>query len=222
MSDGRRERTISVTAYAFSAIDLIWGAWRTHSTMSEKTPLSEIIETCIVPQCGNILVTETQLDYERCLRHIADAVRRLGNEQEWNCGYCGEQITEEWQIDHITPKDLGGSNRLANLQLLHPECIKAKGNEFVRPKSREQPVPTATHPIRTAPTIQETRPGTPEPLIRQTATATAAAQPRSGRKPLISEDDLPMLIITAPLWLFLGGMVLGLIGIIVQGIAEGL
>ncbi|WP_141056138.1 HNH endonuclease signature motif containing protein, partial [Tepidiphilus succinatimandens] len=37
---------------------------------------------------------------------------------------CGEKITKEtgWNIHHVLPKSLGGTDSIFNLQLLHPNC----------------------------------------------------------------------------------------------------
>jgi 5-methylcytosine-specific restriction endonuclease McrA len=64
-----------------------------------------------------------------------DAKRRKLYERNPNCGVCGVFIPE-WQfmntllitIDHKTPKKLGGSNQLHNLQLTHKKCNSIKGD----------------------------------------------------------------------------------------------
>jgi RNA-directed DNA polymerase len=51
-------------------------------------------------------------------------LRTLWLMQEGNCPECGEKITKEtgWNIHHVLPKSLGGTDSIFNLQLLHPNC----------------------------------------------------------------------------------------------------
>ena len=35
------------------------------------------------------------------------------------CAYCGEKLKKSWHIDHITPKNSGGSDHIENL---NPAC----------------------------------------------------------------------------------------------------
>ncbi|NES70814.1 MAG: HNH endonuclease [Okeania sp. SIO2D1] len=44
--------------------------------------------------------------------------------QDGKCNYCGQYFHENdnIEIDHITPKSLGGKDEYQNLQLLHNHC----------------------------------------------------------------------------------------------------
>ena len=45
------------------------------------------------------------------------------------CGICGKPVlVSVSNIDHIIPRSEGGSDRLGNLQLTHPECNVWKGS----------------------------------------------------------------------------------------------
>ena len=48
----------------------------------------------------------------------------LWRQQDGLCPYCGQAITwtTGWSVHHIFPRSQGGSDRLENLQLLHPDC----------------------------------------------------------------------------------------------------
>lgn len=55
-------------------------------------------------------------------------VRMLAS-QNGLCGICGKPAKpKECNLDHITPKSKGGSNRLENLQAAHRECNTLKGD----------------------------------------------------------------------------------------------
>jgi 5-methylcytosine-specific restriction endonuclease McrA len=45
-------------------------------------------------------------------------------QQDGACPWCGRQITpwSGWSRHHIIPRYRGGTDALANLQLLHPQC----------------------------------------------------------------------------------------------------
>jgi RNA-directed DNA polymerase len=53
-----------------------------------------------------------------------DKTRDLWLRQQGKCLNCGTMLTDEtgWHIHHSTPKAMGGSDELSNLQLLHPNC----------------------------------------------------------------------------------------------------
>lgn len=59
------------------------------------------------------------------------------------CVYCGKPVHEcgGGEIDHVTPRSRGGSNRVSNLVLACKKCNKAKGNktlnEFAPHKAKE-------------------------------------------------------------------------------------
>ena len=55
----------------------------------------------------------------------------LLNKQKGTCNHCGLYFREEdvLEIDHITPKSLGGKNEYKNLQILHRHCHDTKTAE---------------------------------------------------------------------------------------------
>ena len=47
------------------------------------------------------------------------------------CAYCGSSRKERYELDHIIPKSLGGTDRVSNLLVACRECNAAKGNRLV-------------------------------------------------------------------------------------------
>ncbi len=78
--------------------------------------------------------------------------------EKWGrrCAYCG-QANVPLQIEHITPKSRGGSNRASNLTLACGPCNLDKGNrtstEYGFPKIQKQ----AKQPLRDAAAVNSTR-----------------------------------------------------------------
>lgn len=77
---------------------------------------------------------------ERLSRRMAESIagRRklywLWKRQGGSCPVCGTQITKKtgWNIHHVQWRVFGGSDRLTNLQLLHPTChaqLHARGSK---------------------------------------------------------------------------------------------
>ena len=46
--------------------------------------------------------------------------------QSWKCGLCHKLLDETYEVDHITPLYLGGSNEISNLMALDPVCHRKK------------------------------------------------------------------------------------------------
>ena len=48
----------------------------------------------------------------------------LWNKQQGNCPVCAAKITKAtgWHVHHVVWRVYGGSDRLSNLQMLHPTC----------------------------------------------------------------------------------------------------
>jgi 5-methylcytosine-specific restriction endonuclease McrA len=55
-------------------------------------------------------------------KHTIDDVRALLSSQQGMCVYCKSDIRKQFQVDHIMPVSLGGSNSRSNLQLLCKQC----------------------------------------------------------------------------------------------------
>ena len=47
------------------------------------------------------------------------------------CGYCGATKAERYELDHIVPKSLGGTDRASNLVVCCHECNAEKGHRLV-------------------------------------------------------------------------------------------
>ena len=63
-----------------------------------------------------------------------EATKRMAmllNKQIGKCTHCGTYFREEdvLEIDHITPKSLGGKEHYDNLQILHKHCHDVKTTE---------------------------------------------------------------------------------------------
>ena len=52
--------------------------------------------------------------------------RKLAWSQDYECKICQNLLPPEWQIDHIVPLFLGGSNETTNLQVLCANCHAKK------------------------------------------------------------------------------------------------
>ena len=47
------------------------------------------------------------------------------------CVYCGDSKAERYELDHVIPRSLGGSDRVSNLVVSCHDCNAAKGNAMV-------------------------------------------------------------------------------------------
>lgn len=69
-------------------------------------------------------------------------LRTLWYIQEGVCPVCEQKITKEtwWNIHHVLPRSLGGTELLSNLKLLHPNChrqVHSRGHgELLAPVKR--------------------------------------------------------------------------------------
>jgi 5-methylcytosine-specific restriction endonuclease McrA len=78
--------------------------------------------------------------------------------EKWGrrCAYCGTENVP-FEIDHVTPRDRGGSDRVSNLALACHDCNQAKGNrtaeEFGHPEVQAQ----ARAPLKDAAVVNATR-----------------------------------------------------------------
>ncbi len=78
--------------------------------------------------------------------------------EKWGrrCAYCGTENVP-FEIDHVTPRDRGGSDRVSNLALCCHDCNQAKGNrtaaEFGHPKVQAK----ARAPLKDAAAVNATR-----------------------------------------------------------------
>jgi 5-methylcytosine-specific restriction endonuclease McrA len=55
----------------------------------------------------------------------ADVIEQY-NRQKGKCYYCGKQVGKDYQVDHVIPLVLGGSNYPSNLVIACPQCNRAK------------------------------------------------------------------------------------------------
>ncbi len=84
-------------------------------------------------------------------------IREYLLEKWWRkCAYCGKKGVP-LEIEHITPKSRGGSNRVSNLTLACHECNQTKGSqtaaEFGHPEIQKQ----ARFPLKDAAAVNTTR-----------------------------------------------------------------
>lgn len=56
-------------------------------------------------------------------------VARIRADLQDRCGYCGEDLDDGSEIDHITPVSRGGSNDPSNLTLCCLSCNRTKGDK---------------------------------------------------------------------------------------------
>jgi 5-methylcytosine-specific restriction endonuclease McrA len=60
-------------------------------------------------------------------RNVSEATKKkVAASQGWTCASCQELLPATYQVDHIIPLDLGGSNDILNLQALCPLCHSTK------------------------------------------------------------------------------------------------
>lgn len=60
------------------------------------------------------------------VRLLESVKKRVAAAGLWRCQDCKSLLPPTYQIDHITPVALGGTNDEANLQALCPNCHSAK------------------------------------------------------------------------------------------------
>lgn len=61
---------------------------------------------------------------KRCVTQLTKKI--VAAKQEWKCGQCGKLLDETYEVDHIVPLYLGGTNEESNLMALDPSCHKKK------------------------------------------------------------------------------------------------
>lgn len=59
------------------------------------------------------------------------------------CAYCGSTKAGRYELDHIVPKSLGGTDRVCNLVVSCRECNTAKGNTLVSEFLADRPATLA-------------------------------------------------------------------------------
>ena len=52
--------------------------------------------------------------------------KRVGASQEWKCAKCAKLLPATFQVDHVIPHAIGGSDHPSNLEALCVECHAAK------------------------------------------------------------------------------------------------
>jgi 5-methylcytosine-specific restriction endonuclease McrA len=62
-------------------------------------------------------------------RHTADDIERIYAEQCGGCACCGSELNGEYEVDHIVPLLLGGTNWPDNVQCLCVTCNRSKGHK---------------------------------------------------------------------------------------------
>ena len=65
--------------------------------------------------------------HKPCRRKVGTATKKqVAAQQKWACAKCEVMLTASYEVDHIKPVYLGGSNDTVNLQALCPECHRCK------------------------------------------------------------------------------------------------
>lgn len=60
-------------------------------------------------------------------RHLSESVKkRVAADQEWRCAQCTKVLPATFQVDHVIPHAIGGSDHPRNLEALCVECHAAK------------------------------------------------------------------------------------------------
>jgi hypothetical protein len=60
-------------------------------------------------------------------RNVSESKKKIvASRQNWKCSLCGDQLSYNYQIDHIVRLQYGGSNHLDNLTALCPDCHSKK------------------------------------------------------------------------------------------------
>jgi len=62
--------------------------------------------------------------------HTQADIERLKHHQHNKCYWCGEDISQEYHVDHYIPLSRGGSNYPDNLVLACPACNLSRGNKL--------------------------------------------------------------------------------------------
>lgn len=58
--------------------------------------------------------------------HTKEDVEAINKRQKYKCAECGVSTRNTYDVDHIMPLALGGSNAAINLQILCPTCNRSK------------------------------------------------------------------------------------------------
>jgi RNA-directed DNA polymerase len=84
------------------------------------------------PYDGNLLYWSQRLTKHHPL--IEGKLARLFKDQQGKCQYCGLMFKDGdiWEIEHIIPKSMGGTNTLGNCQVLHRHCHDQRHAEFAK------------------------------------------------------------------------------------------
>lgn len=69
------------------------------------------------------------LEYNAEGNHTKEDISDILYAQNNKCVYCGDDISQNYHVDHIMPLVLGGSNWPDNLQCLCPSCNAKKGGK---------------------------------------------------------------------------------------------
>ena len=63
----------------------------------------------------------------RLRRSVSEPVKKkVASDQAWRCASCSSVLSHVYEIDHVTPLFMGGSNERENLQALCRECHGVK------------------------------------------------------------------------------------------------
>lgn len=63
--------------------------------------------------------------------HTVQDIEQLYEQQAGLCRWCGQELPDNFHVDHIVPFRRGGTNNPDNLALACPSCNASKGNKLV-------------------------------------------------------------------------------------------
>ena len=100
------------------------------STSTVLSPVRNGLNRCLDTYIDFLLVRgegERIMPPEKRISFSEDIRQRIYVHQNGKCMYCGSYLRKGWHVDHIYPREHGGSNDESNLQGLCPTCNTRKG-----------------------------------------------------------------------------------------------
>ncbi len=101
-------------------------------------------------------------EYQQGKLHGYEVREYLLEKSGRKCGYCGA-IDTPLEVDHITPKSKGGSNRVSNLTIACHDCNQTKGNQEIeqflsgKPEVLKRVLSQVKKPLADAAAVNSTR-----------------------------------------------------------------
>lgn len=74
----------------------------------------------------------TKLNRKSTKRAVSESIKKMvAANQQWKCSQCGMILSASYEIDHIKPLYMGGSNEIGNLTAM---CRNCHGNKTLSDK----------------------------------------------------------------------------------------